>query len=50
MLGGVLLVMLKDPATRPSFSEPMVQVAMSIAIVIMVSGYLLMRREVMKVL
>ena len=50
MLGGVLLVMLKDPATRASFSEPMVQVAMSIAIVIMVSGYLLMRREVMKVL
>ena len=49
MLGGVLLVMLKDPATRASFSEPMVQIAMSLAIIVMVSGYLLMRREVMKV-
>ena len=49
MLGGVLLVMLKDPATRASFSEPMVQIAMSLAIIVMGSGYLLMRREVMKV-
>lgn len=49
MLGGVLLVMLKDPATRASFSEPMVQIAMSLAIIVMVLGYLLMRREVMKV-
>jgi len=49
MLGGVLLVMLKDPATRVSFSEPMVQIAMSLAIGVMVLGYLLMRREVMKV-
>ena len=49
MLGGVLLVMLKDPATRASFSEPMVQIAMSLAIGVMVLGYLLMRREVMKV-
>ena len=49
MLGGVLLVMLKDAATRASFSEPMVQIAMSLAIGVMVLGYLLMRREVMKV-
>jgi len=49
MLGGVLLVMLKDPATRASFSEPMVQIAMSLAIGVMVLGYLLMRREVMNV-
>jgi hypothetical protein len=49
MLGGVLLVMLNDPATRASFSEPMVQIAMSLAIGVMVLGYLFMRSEVMKV-
>jgi hypothetical protein len=49
MLGGVLFVMLNDPATRASFSEPMVQIAMSLAIGVMVLGYLFMRSEVMKV-
>jgi hypothetical protein len=49
MLGGVLLVMLKDPATQASFSEPTVQVAMTLAIGVMLTGYLLMRSAVMKV-
>jgi Flp pilus assembly protein TadB len=49
MLGAVLLVMMSDPVTRNSFSEPLVQIVLSIAIGIMVAGYAFMRREVMKV-
>jgi hypothetical protein len=49
MLGGVLLVMMGDPVTRASFSEPMVQIAMFLAIGVMLFGYLFMRSEVMKV-
>jgi Flp pilus assembly protein TadB len=48
MLGGVLLVMMADPVTRASFSDPLVQVVMSIAIGVMALGYLFMRNEVMK--
>ncbi|HEY3343672.1 MAG TPA: hypothetical protein VGJ97_02025 [Anaerolineaceae bacterium] len=49
MLGGVLLVMARDPATRASFNEPLVQGAMALAIGVMVGGYLWMRSEVLKV-
>jgi hypothetical protein len=49
MLGGVLLVMASDPATRTSFNEPLVQVALALAIGVMVGGYLWMRNEVQKV-
>jgi hypothetical protein len=50
MLGGVLLVMLGDPLTRASFSEPLVQVGMAIAICVMAAGYIIMRSEVLKVI
>jgi Flp pilus assembly protein TadB len=48
MLGGVLLVMMSDPVTRASFTDPLVQVVMTIAIGVMAIGYLFMRNEVMK--
>jgi len=48
MLGIVLLVMMSDPMTRVSFNEPLVQIVMSIAIGVMVLGYLYMRNEVLK--
>jgi Flp pilus assembly protein TadB len=48
MLGGVLLVMMSDPVTRASFTDPLVQVVMTIAIGVMALGYLFMRNEVMK--
>ncbi len=49
MLAAVLLVMIGDPATRASFSHPLVQVALAAAVGVMVVGYLYMRSEVMKV-
>lgn len=48
MLGLVLLVMMGDPATRASFSEPAVQIVMALAMGVMVAGYLFMRNEVLK--
>jgi len=48
MLGIVLLVMMSDPVTRASFSEPLVQLVMALAIGVMGIGYLIMRNEVMK--
>ena len=47
MLLGVLLAMLNDPLTRASFSEPLVQIALALAMGVMVAGYLVMRRQVM---
>jgi len=48
MLGLVLLVMMGDPATRASFSEPAMQIVMALAMGVMVAGYLFMRNEVLK--
>lgn len=48
MLGLVLLVMMSDPVTHASFSEPLVQVIMTLAIGAMGIGYLIMRNEVLK--
>ena len=48
LLGLVLLVMMGDPATRASFSEPAVQIVMALAMGVMVAGYLFMRNEVLK--
>ncbi len=48
MLGIVLLVMVGDPATRASFSHPLVQIALAAAVGVMVLGYLYMRGEVLK--
>lgn len=48
MLAAVLLVMVGDPATRASFSHPLVQVALAAAMGVMVLGYLYMRSEVLK--
>jgi Flp pilus assembly protein TadB len=47
MLLGVLLAMLNDPLTRASFGEPPVQVALALAMGVMVAGYLVMRRQVL---
>ena len=48
MLAAVLLVMLSDPLTRAAFAEPIVQITVAAAILVMAAGYLIMRSQVLK--
>jgi hypothetical protein len=48
MLAVVLLVMVNDPLTRASFADPIAQVTLSLAMAVMLAGYLYMRNAVLK--
>jgi tight adherence protein B len=50
LLLGVLLILLADPVVAQAFRTPLAQIAVSLALGVMLLGYLLMQAEVRKVL
>jgi Flp pilus assembly protein TadB len=50
LLLGVLLILLADPVVAQAFRTPLAQIVVSIALGVMLLGYLLMQAEVRKVL
>jgi Flp pilus assembly protein TadB len=49
IMGGVLVMMSQDPATAESFRSVPVQIAIAIAMGVMLVGFLMMRREIRRV-
>ncbi len=49
IMGGVLVMMARDPATAESFRTPLVQVVIAVTMGVMLLGFLTMRREIRRV-
>ncbi len=49
IMGGVLVMMARDPATAESFRAPLVQVVIAVTMGVMLLGFLTMRREIRRV-
>jgi tight adherence protein B len=50
IMGGVLIVMAGDPATAESFLTPAVQIVVALTMGVMLFGFLMMRREIRRVI
>jgi len=49
IMGGVLVMMARDPATAESFRTPLVQVVIAVTMGVMLLGFLTMHREIRRV-
>jgi tight adherence protein B len=49
IMGGVLVMMARDPATAESFRTPLVQAVIAVTMGVMLLGFLTMRREIRRV-
>jgi tight adherence protein B len=49
IMGGVLIIMAGDPATAESFLTPVVQIVVALTMGVMLLGFLMMRREIRRV-